>query len=109
MADQLLNPQRMEDLDSTLIRRGRQAASLSDMVEFAKDVHERPLTKLFEELPQIARLSDTKFNLATNILRSRFRSQSNIDQFELRKIGSEIADRASNDWVADRIRAIFEL
>jgi hypothetical protein len=99
----------MDDLDSTLIRRGRQAASFSDMVEFAKDVHERPLAKLFEELPQIARLSDTKFHLATNILRNRFRSQAGIEQSELRKIGSEIADRASNDWVADRIRSIFEL
>lgn len=99
----------MEDFDSTLVRRGRQAASFSDMVEFAKNVHERPLAKLFEELPHIARLSDTKFHLATNILRNRFRSQSGLDQVELRKIGSEIADRASNDWVADRIRAIFEL
>lgn len=99
----------MEDFDSTLIRRGRQAASFSDMVEFAKNVHERPLSKLFEELPQIARLSDTKFHLATNILRNRFRSQSGLDEGELRRIGSEIADRASNDWVADRIRAIFEL
>ncbi len=99
----------MTDLDSTLIRRGRQAASLSDMVEFAKNVHERELTKLFEELPQIARLSDTKFHLATNILRNRFRSQSGVDQAELQRIGSEIAERASNDWVADRIRAIFEL
>ena len=99
----------MEDFDSTLIRSGRRAASFSDMVEFAKDVHERPLSKLFEELPQIARLSDTKFHLATNILRNRFRSQSGMDQMELRKIGSEIADRATNDWVADRIRSIFEL
>jgi len=99
----------MEDFDSTLVRRGRQAASFSDMVEFAKDVHERPLAKLFEELPHIARLSDTKFHLATNILRNRFRAQSGLDQLELQKIGSEIADRVSNDWVADRIRAIFEL
>ena len=99
----------MDDFDSTLVRRGVKAASSSEMVEFARNVNERPLSKLFAELPQIARLSDTKFNLATNILRNRFRAQAGLDQVELRRIGSEIANRASNDWVADRIRAIFEL
>ena len=105
--DDDVNPD-IEDVDSTLIRRGRQASSLSDMVEFAKSVHERPLAKVVEELPQIARLSDTKFNVATKILRQRFDAQSSEEKSVLRRIGQDIADSVSSDWVADRIRSIFK-
>ncbi len=98
----------IDDVVSTLIRRARRATSVSDMVEFAKTIHEQPLAALFEELPQIARLSDTKFHLATNILKTRLRAQSSSDQNELRRMGFEIADRTTSKWVGDRIRSIFE-
>ncbi|HUP50328.1 MAG TPA: hypothetical protein VNA04_16245 [Thermoanaerobaculia bacterium] len=99
---------RPKDFDSTLIRRGRKAATFADMVAFAQSVHERPFARLLEELPQLARLSDTKFNLATRVLRRRFQSEPEINQAELRQLGAEVADRASSDWIAGRIRAIFE-
>lgn len=79
------------------------------MVAFAQSVHERPMDKLLEELPQIARLSDTKFNLATKVLRRRFSTEMDEERQKLRAIGNDIADSSSNDWVADRIRAIFEI
>ena len=105
--DDEVNPE-IDDADSTLIRRGRRASSLSDMVEFAKSVHERPLAKVVEELPQIARLSDTKFHVATKILRQRFDTQSAEEKRVLRRIGDDIADSVSSEWVADRIRSIFK-
>ena len=97
----------MEDLDSTLIRSGRKATSFADMVAFTQSVHDRPFEKLLADLPQIARLSDTKFNLATKVLRRRFFSQASPEQTRLRESGSEIAANASSEWVAERIRSIF--
>ena len=49
------------DPDSTLVRRGQNALSYSDMVAFAESVETRSLSTLLEELPGIARLSDTKY------------------------------------------------
>lgn len=97
----------LNEFDSTLIRRGRTAVSFADMVAFAQTVHDRPIDKLLEELPQIARLSDTKFNLATNVLRRRFCSESEDEQMKLRVIGDNIAANSSSMWVAERIRSIF--
>ena len=97
-----------EDLDSTLIRRGRNAATFADMVEFAQSIHDRPFEKLVEELPQIARLSDTKFNLATRVLRRRFVTENPFNQARLRSLGDEVATSAMSPWIADRIRSIFE-
>lgn len=97
----------IEEFDSTLVKRGREASSFADMVAFAQSVHERPFERLLEELPQLARLSDTKFNLATRVLRRRFESESDTMQVQLREVGERVAT-ASTPWVATRIRAIFE-
>lgn len=105
----LLVQSAMEDLDSTLVRRGRQATSFADMVAFAQSVHDRPFDKLLEELPLLARLSDTKFNLATRVLRRRFMTESPANQHRLRTVGQEVASTVSSDWVAGRIRSIFDL
>ncbi|MEK6371447.1 MAG: hypothetical protein AABO58_02015 [Acidobacteriota bacterium] len=57
--------QERADFDSTLIRRGRSALSVSEMVAFVETLEARPLIKLLEELPELARPSDAKFVLAT--------------------------------------------
>ena len=97
----------MEDFDSTLVQRGRKASTFADMVAFAQSVHERPFERLLEELPQLARLSDTKFNLATRVLRRRFEAESEATQVLLRDVGEKVASLAT-PWAASRIRAIFE-
>jgi hypothetical protein len=80
-----------EEFDSTLIRRGRNALTFSDMAAFAQTVAERPLLKLLEELPELARLSETKFHLAEITLRQRFRREAPSDQLQLRETANEIA------------------
>ena len=99
----------MEDFDSTLIRRGKKATTFADMVAFAQSVHQRPFARLLEELPELAKLSDTKFNLATRVLRHRFAIESEANQAELRELGANIARSAGSAWIGDRIRAIFEI
>jgi hypothetical protein len=104
-----MQPETEDALDSTLIRRGRSALSFAEMVAFAQTVHERPFEKLLSELPDIARLSDTKFNLATKVLRRRFRAAGDDQRRKLLAVGNEIANEASSPWIADRIRSIFDL
>jgi hypothetical protein len=98
----------MIDPDSTLIRRGRKATTFADMVAFTQSVHQRPFALLLEDLPALATLSDTKFNLATKVLRRRFRTEINLDQAQMRALGESIAGNVPNSFAADRIRAIFD-
>ena len=96
-----------EECYSTLIRRGRSALTFSEMAQFADTLSNRPLLKLLEELPELARLSTAKFNLATITLRRRFRAEASIDQVQLRETANEIAATVPDSSVATRIREIF--
>jgi hypothetical protein len=95
------------DLDSTLIRRGRTAVTMTELATFVKTLEERPVRTLLEELPQIAQLSDTKFSLALSTLRRRFRGETPVDQLQLRATAWEIARGVDDRNTADRIRGIF--
>lgn len=98
----------LADYDSTLIRLGRTAVTFPEMVEFAETLEVRPFVQLLEELPELAKLSETKFSVASNVLRRRFRNETPVDQLQLRTIGLEIADRMGDGLFADRVRSIFE-
>ena len=103
MADQQM------DLESTLVRRGQNAMTYTDMVAFAESVETRPLAKLLEELPGIAGLSDSKFRIASTVLRRRFQLESPIEQIQLRVIADEIASAIDDRVVANRIRDVFRM
>lgn len=94
------------DLDSTLIRRGVQATTISEMTQFVATMEQRPLPKLLEDLPGFARLSETKFNLARAVFRRRLRTLLPAERAELHKVSEEIAGRA-HAHVAERIRGLF--
>jgi hypothetical protein len=97
------------DFDSTLLRSARNAVTFTDMRQFASTLESRPILQLLEELPEIAKLSNAKFDVATSVLRKRFRNELPIDQLQLRTIGLEIADRTPDAAVAERIRTIFDV
>ncbi len=98
-----------EDFDSTLIRRGRSSVTLTEIIAFVRTLEERPLTTLLDELPELARLSDTKFSLAIATLRRRFRGETPVDQMQLRVTAFEIARGVRDHAVAQRIRDLFPL
>ena len=99
--------ERIDPLDSTLIRRGRSALSISEMVAFVDMLEARPLLKLLEELPELARLSDAKFQLATKTLRRRFRGESLVDQMQLRIVANDVAQTIEDGPTAARVRGLF--
>jgi hypothetical protein len=94
------------DFDSTLIRRGLQATTISEMTRFVATLDERPLDKLLADLPGFALFSETKFTLARAVLRRRVRDLSEIDREQLRAFAVEIATESEPE-VAERIRTLF--
>ena len=96
------------DPDSTLIRRGVSAATISDMADFVETIQHRPLDKLLEELPALAELSQTKFTLARQVIRRRAKTLHPVDLEQLRVVAFEIADDAGQE-VGERIRSLFSV
>ncbi len=94
------------DFESTLIRRGVQATTISEMSRFVDTMEQRPLDKLLVDLPGFALFSETKFNLAKAVLRRRIRDLSEPDREHLRAFAFEIADETEGD-VGERIRTLF--
>lgn len=96
-----------ELLKSTLIRQGEDATTFRDMVAFAASVETRPLDKLLAELPELAKLSGTKFQLATQVLRRRFRREESVNQKQLLTYAEEISRSVADPELSERIRSIF--
>ncbi|MEO8383010.1 MAG: hypothetical protein ABI779_25355, partial [Acidobacteriota bacterium] len=96
----------MQDFDSTLVRRGVHASTLTDMAGFVEMIQERAVDQLLTELPGIATLSDTKFSLARTVIRRRARKLARPDFEQLRLLAFEVADDVGGD-VGERIRGLF--
>lgn len=93
---------------STLVLQGEDAETFREMVHFAESVETRPLTKLLEELPELARLSDGKFSVTVSVLRRRFKSEPPVNREQLRIFGEEIASSLEDGELAGKIRSIFK-
>jgi hypothetical protein len=94
------------DFDSTLIRRGLQASTYTEMTQFAEIIETRPLDKLLVELPSLAELSEAKFNLARNVIRHRSRELPEVEREQLRMMAGEVASSAGIE-LGPKIRDIF--
>lgn len=94
------------DFDSTLIRRGATATTMSEMQLFVDTIHHRALDKLLTDLPGLATLSDMKFILARQVIRKRLGELREVERTQLEILADEVAS-TSSVWIADRIRRIF--
>ena len=95
------------DFDTTLIRSGIQATTISELTRFVSKMETRPLDRLLTDLPGFAMFSNSKFDLARAVLRRRMRDLVPVEREQLRIHAEEIAAR-TNDDVAQRIRTLFE-
>ena len=94
------------DFDSTLVRSGIHATTISELSRFVAVMEQRPLDRLLEELPALATLSNSKFDLARSVLRRRARDLAPIEREQLQMLAEEVAGRTDEE-VADRIRELF--
>jgi hypothetical protein len=94
------------DFDSTLVRTGIHATTISELTKFVTVMEGRPLDRLLDELPGLARLSNSKFDLAQAVLRRRARQLAPIERLQLKLHAEEVAAVAEPP-VADRIRSLF--
>jgi hypothetical protein len=94
------------DFDSTLIRSGAQATTITELSQFVATMEKRPLDRLLNELPSLAMLTNSKFDLARAVLRRRARELAPVEREQLRVHAEEVAEGTDDD-VAMRIRSVF--
>jgi len=100
---------RTNEKESTLIRSAKRAKTIPDLTAFAASLELRPIAQILGDLPELARVSEAKFTVASHVLRRRFLNEPPIAQLQLRAFGTEIASTVADDDVAQRIRDMFEL
>lgn len=93
------------DFDSTLVRRGRDAATFDQVSAFAKEIEGRSLDKLLADLPGLAELSEWKFRLAAQMFGRRFRKLPAVEQEQMRIFAEEVAASQAAE-VAAKIREL---
>ncbi|HYC62512.1 MAG TPA: hypothetical protein VEK79_23375 [Thermoanaerobaculia bacterium] len=94
------------DFDTTLIRSGIHATTISELSKFVDTIESRPLDRLLSELPGFALFSNSKFDLARSVVRRRARALPDVEREQLRIHAEEVA--ASTDVeLAERIRSLF--
>jgi hypothetical protein len=94
------------DPESTLIRSGIQATTITELSQFVATMEKRPLDRLLDELPSLAQMTNSKFDLARAVLRRRARDLAPVEREQLRLHADEVAERTDDD-VALRIRSVF--
>ncbi|HEY5610515.1 MAG TPA: hypothetical protein VIL97_04860 [Thermoanaerobaculia bacterium] len=97
----------MADNDSTLFRQGSHATTFRDMADFVQTIGERPLDKLISDLPELAKLSETKFRLAAHAIRRRCDDLTPVERDQLRVFSEEISANVE-PAIAEKIRSIFK-
>jgi hypothetical protein len=63
-----------ESSDSTIVRRGKEAFLFAEMGRFTRELQERPLQKLLEDLPGLLELGESKYALVAMTLKKRMRA-----------------------------------
>jgi hypothetical protein len=94
------------DFDTTLVRSGVHATTISELSQFVTAMEARPLDRLLEDLPGFARFSNSKFDLARAVLSRRTRELAPVERAQLRIHAEEVA-AGTNVEVAERIRSLF--
>lgn len=94
-----------DELDSTLIRAGSEAATFNEVAAFARMIDQRPIGVLLDDLARLEFLSGTKIQIARRALRRRFAS---LPQAELDAVRAHLGSLERSDPdAAERLRVLI--
>lgn len=102
-----MEPLSQNDPSSTLVRRGADAETLREMVEFVEEIEHRPLPKLVRDLEGLASLSDRKFELASHVVRRRLEKLPIQEREEIRTLGRNLYGE-TRDELSSRLQFFLD-
>jgi hypothetical protein len=98
----------MTEAASSVVIRGLDAQTFSEMESFVKDLEARPTERLLRDLVQLAELSATKMSLVSYVMVSRYRRSDGQQKNVIRKSVAAAMEGLADGETRDRLAAILD-
>lgn len=98
----------MEELASSVVIRGIDARTFSEMESFVKDLEARPTERLLRDLVQLAELSATKMSLVSYVLTGKYRASDAQEKDVIRKSVTATVESLPDGETRWRVAAILD-
>jgi len=97
-----------ENMASSVVLRGIDARTFSEMESFVKDLEARPTERLLRDLAQLAELSATKVSLVSYVMSSKYRASDAEQRNAMRESVASTVERLPEGEVRERVAAILD-
>ena len=95
------------DLSSVVIR-GIDATTFSDMEAFVLDLESRPVERLLRDLPQLAHMSANKVSLVSYVVSAKYRASDDFDKRKMRESVAATVESMAEGEPRERIAQILD-
>ena len=93
---------------SSVVLRGIDARTFTEMESFVKDLEARPVERLLRDLPELADLPDTKVSLVSYVMSSKYRAAEPAEKQKMRESVAATCEQLGPGQVRDRVGAILD-
>ena len=94
--------------DSSVVIRGIDARTFSEMESFVKDLEGRPIERLLKDLAELVKLPQTKVSLVSYVFYSRFRAAEEGEKQRIRESVAATYAALAPGESRDRVAQILE-
>jgi len=93
---------------SSVVLKGIDAKTFSEMESFVKDLESRPTERLLRDLPQLATLSATKVSLVSYVMAAKYRQADAEGKNVFRESVASTVEALPAGEIRDRVSAILQ-
>jgi hypothetical protein len=93
---------------SSVVIRGIDARTFSEMESFVKDLEARPIERLLRDLAQLADLPMTKVSLVSYVMYTKYRAAEHAERLRMRESVAITYEAMSPGETRDRIGQILD-
>jgi hypothetical protein len=93
---------------SSVVLRGIDARTFTEMESFVKDLEARPVERLLRDLPELADLPDTKVSLVSYVISSKYRGSEPAEKLKMRESVAATFEQLGPGQVRDRVGQILD-
>ena len=93
---------------SSVVLRGIDARTFTEMESFVKDLEARPVERLLRDLPELADLPETKVSLVSYVISAKYRGSEPAERTRMREVVAITYEALAPGRVKERVGQILE-
>jgi hypothetical protein len=93
---------------SSVVLRGIDARTFTEMESFVKDLEARPVDRLLRDLPELADLPMTKVSLVSYVIAAKFRASEAEERERMRENVATTFEKLPSGEVKERVGVILD-